>query len=327
MQLADLISNSSFVRWVREDHPEDRERWERYLEEHPDKTGMVEEARLLVLGLPFRAQPTPAEEIAEGWQRLYEALPESQLPPPARQGRRWLPIAAAALVLIGIGWFLSSNLQPPAWATEQTDYGERRTVVLPDSSEVLLNANSSLRYRKNRHAGRVREVILQGEAFFKVRQQPPRQSFQVRADGMQVWASASEFSLSTRTKQPTVHLLKGQVQLRHDQHTVAYLMQAGETVCYSPRQRLFVLKGRRAEAHCSWRNGHWTFSNTPFREVLQRIENYYGWPAEVRPPELSERRLTAKIAFDEPDVLLPLLGDLLKVDIRKRENQLIIQPK
>jgi transmembrane sensor len=51
----------------------------------------------------------------------------------------------------------------------QTEYGKLKQVLLPDSSSIVLNANSKIEYDKNWSKGKRREVWLEGEAFFDVR--------------------------------------------------------------------------------------------------------------------------------------------------------------
>ena len=49
-----------------------------------------------------------------------------------------------------------------------TNFGELKTITLPDGSVVKLNSNSKLRYDENWSGVEEREIWLEGEAFFDV---------------------------------------------------------------------------------------------------------------------------------------------------------------
>jgi len=90
--------------------------------------------------------------------------------------RPWLRYAAAAVLVLSattLGYRFFSAKQPanvPALLSFDytTAAGARKTVVLPDSSVIMLNANSHLsisRHFDNEH----REVTITGEAFFDIK--------------------------------------------------------------------------------------------------------------------------------------------------------------
>ena len=74
--------------------------------------------------------------------------------------------AAAAVLVIGIS--LIFFLKRPNYVTVETLAGQTKTIALPDSSIVVINASSSLRYNRDDFAGN-RILDLDGEAFFEVR--------------------------------------------------------------------------------------------------------------------------------------------------------------
>ena len=86
--------------------------------------------------------------------------------------RRWQPVVAAAVFLL-IAWGGWWATQTPWNAVRYaTDYGETKTVTLPDGSRVILNAHSRLRFSDDWDEPLTREVWLEGEALFKVSKVP-----------------------------------------------------------------------------------------------------------------------------------------------------------
>src|SRR5690625_497607 len=84
-------------------------------------------------------------------------------------GKKWIGAVAAGLLLriaAGGGGLWGT------WARDvtvySTDGGERKQIERPDGSQVALNANTRLTWDNNWAKTGVREVILEGEAFFEV---------------------------------------------------------------------------------------------------------------------------------------------------------------
>ncbi|MEJ7830748.1 MAG: FecR family protein, partial [Segetibacter sp.] len=82
--------------------------------------------------------------------------------------KKLLRIAAifGGVVLIALALLFNKKDKP---VLVKTDYGNLKSVVLPDSSLVVLNANSTIKFSNKWGKSKSREVWLQGEAFFNVR--------------------------------------------------------------------------------------------------------------------------------------------------------------
>ncbi|MGD1895272.1 MAG: FecR family protein [Cyclobacteriaceae bacterium] len=97
-------------------------------------------------------------------------------------------VLTAALV-----WFL---LKADSLTEYATDYGEIRTLTLPDSSRVTLNANSAIHYAAKWDVDVAREVWLDGEAYFSVTHTQNDQPFIVHVtDGLRVNVLGTEFNV------------------------------------------------------------------------------------------------------------------------------------
>ena len=79
----------------------------------------------------------------------------------------------ALLVVSSIFYFLLKGQE----VTHSTAYGQILHLVLPDSSRVVLNGNTSISYASHWEEGQEREVFLEGEAFFSVKSGNSRQKF------------------------------------------------------------------------------------------------------------------------------------------------------
>lgn len=129
-----------------------------------------------------------------------------------RQPARWLSrtgwfAVAASLIGALVGGSLLVE-QIHAGQTYTTDVGQRRSVILPDGSTVLLDSRSSLRVD---FTAATRQVeLVQGQALFAVLHDP-RKPFLVRAGGTVIRDIGTQFDVKQRSDDTVVTVVEGRV--------------------------------------------------------------------------------------------------------------------
>lgn len=155
---------------------EELEELEQLLRQHPVQPYMLE---MLQEIWAKKGKHPEGSLLDEKWERLSTRLDHKEQATFPRKRSLWPKIAVAASIL-GLIWmalggyrFLRPENTVQASRQEQEDtviiarYGEKRKIVLPDSTRVHLNSGSQLTYRK--HFGqRERQIWLNGEAYFDV---------------------------------------------------------------------------------------------------------------------------------------------------------------
>src|SRR5690606_18122735 len=127
--------------------------------------------------------------------------------------QNWYRIAA-----VFAGLLLVSALLLWVYRTSDTTYttafGEVKTILLPDSSEIILNANSTLSYATHWNKSKAREVFLSGEAFFKVQEKPVASGyakFVVHTGNLDIEVLGTQFNVHHRRNKTQVVLNSGKV--------------------------------------------------------------------------------------------------------------------
>ncbi|MGK0379758.1 MAG: ferric-dicitrate binding protein FerR (iron transport regulator), partial [Patiriisocius sp.] len=105
---------------------------------------------------------TPAFNVVNNYDSISTALDKKKQKPIAIF-RIVSGLAAVFIALFGLFYFFNT----PSTSTYVAENGERKEVVLPDTSKVILNAASSISFDENSWDNS-RELILDGEAYFKV---------------------------------------------------------------------------------------------------------------------------------------------------------------
>ena len=183
---------------------------------------------------------------------------------------------AAVVVLAIIGSFvlhrvLPSPSSPPIIVVKSTAPGQKHTFRLPDGTQVRLNADSELRYSAAGDDG-PREILLAGEAFFKVAHDAQR-PFTVTAQGVSTTALGTSFNVQAYDTAVTVALVTGKVRVVQQQQ--ASVLAPGERVRYAPPGR-FQKDRYDSLRDLAWQEGTLHFARASLSEVKQQLERWYG---------------------------------------------------
>lgn len=235
----------------------------------------------------------------------------------------WQKVAAVLILMIlaSTAYFLVDVYS--GHSNYHTDYGEMRVISLPDGSTVKLNANSSLKVADNMEGGGLREVWLDGEAFFSVVHTADDRGFVVHNGAVRVEVLGTEFDVKGRHDKTRVVLNSGKVRLNLDGGPPSgeVVMLPGEMVEYKGRTQGFVRKRVDTRVHTSWRNGELIFEQTPLREVAKMLEENYGLKVQIADTGLKDQKFTATLPAGNVEVLLKAIGKSFGLEMEQSEDQ------
>ena len=170
----DFINDPDFQDWVIDPNAEKAHFWEAFFEENPHKKQAAELARKFFGNISFK-EDFPEENVIERSLAKHlddiDRLEQAKIISLSRRARL-LKLARVAAVLAGVILTISALLivrKKDTPVIVKTEFGKVKYVSLPDSSVVVLNANSTIRYSKDWSKSKIREIWLDGEAFFNVR--------------------------------------------------------------------------------------------------------------------------------------------------------------
>ncbi|QJB39999.1 FecR domain-containing protein [Chitinophaga oryzae] len=182
--------------------------------------------------------------------------------------------AAGAAIHLGENTlaYSGSKAGAAAYNTLSTPRGKLFHLVLPDGTEVWLNAASSLRYPVSFNAAE-RTVELNGEAYFEVKQAATR-PFRVKTGPQgEVRVLGTGFNVNAYTNEPavTTTLLHGSVQV----------VAAERPTLLKPGQQAAVtgadVKIQTADTSqvTAWKEGLFQFDNAGIQQVMNQLERWY----------------------------------------------------
>ncbi|HTI10885.1 MAG TPA: FecR family protein [Puia sp.] len=304
--MADLWKSSS---------PEDKKMAEQALNRHLD--------RMEVLNIDFITS-THGTGKGAGPNRSYESEASDSAGRgtyrdpswPARQGfqRKRILITASILCLLiitGLAIFMRSGTKasltasiPPAPAEPRSEVftrnGSRTNLVLPDGTQVWLNAGSRLTYDKN-YGTASREVNLTGEAFFDVARNAGK-PFVIHAARVDIKVLGTRFNVKSYPSDKTTEttLIRGSIE-------VSIKDRPSEKIILKPNEKLVVANddstlhrnhpsqpaaaineslvsirkptyetATGAVIETSWVDNKLIFQDEEFRDLAKQMERWYG---------------------------------------------------
>ncbi|AFD08278.1 Fe2+-dicitrate sensor, membrane component [Solitalea canadensis DSM 3403] len=330
----ELILDESFIRWVKFGLPEDNRKWENALVQQPDLKNVFAEARLWILEMGFEsAVPENSEEIAF-YQRLRASIDNTQAINVRRMIPQWLRIAAtltgAIVSLLAAYWALNYY----SFKHITTGNGEIVRILLPDSSEVILNANTKVKYERKWNENEPRELWIEGEGFFNIRHINKDQThiknserFIVHTSDLNIQVLGTSFNVNTRRNKTKVVLSAGKIQLSlKDNSKAPIVMVPGDAITYSQQQKAIVKNKSvlNPSVSSAWKEHRLIFVQSNIKEIAEQIEDNLGYTVKINAPSLNNRTISGSVATSNEDVLFKVLADLLNVDIKKDPQNKII---
>lgn len=142
-------------------------------------------------------------------------------------------------------------------------------MVLPDGTQVWLNASSTLTFSGNFNKAN-REVFLNGEAYFEVahREAMP---FTVNFNDTQVEVLGTHFNINTYEKESKTTLLEGSVKIKEG--TRLKLLKPGEEATVTA-QGIDVAKVETFK-NIAWKEGVFLFEEEKLTDILDQIARWY----------------------------------------------------
>jgi len=253
-------------------------------------------------------------------------------------GSQWKKVASILLV-VGVLAFMVNYYFSSVETTQKvvaTKANQEKTILLPDSSKIVLHHNSRVAYTtpfKDK-----REIDLEGEAYFEVTHDK-KSPFIVYVDSSYVKVLGTKFVVSeyVGTEGVEVAVKSGRVELGtqnsggKDARTID--KTSSSNAIEIPVNKVGV-SNRNADPVISenvdsdelfdWVEGKMIFRNTPLRKVLADLENRYGVRFVVRDKELLKKNFTSSFDDESLEQVLTVLKISLDVSTKRVKDTIYL---
>ncbi len=178
----------------------------------------------------------------------------------------------------------------------KTNPGMTTSIVLPDSSVVYLNSESSLRYPSSFH-GNTRQVELIGEAYFDVTKNLKKRFIVSTLHHSKIEVYGTKFNVEAYAKDDRISatLVNGKIGFLFDDnsgatqkidlppsHKLIYIPTTGEAKVYQTS----------CESETAWKEGKIVFNNTSMEDILRMLSKRYNVEFVVKNKKIKEYAFT-----------------------------------
>lgn len=203
--------------------------------------------------------------------------------------------------------------KPVATHILSTPRGKNFKLVLEDGTEVWLNAESKLHY-PNRFTGKVREVELEGEAFFHVAKDASR-PFIVKSGTAATRVLGTEFNFRAYPHESRhVTLVSGSVIVSDTQKENELRLTPGEDAPLDENDLMLIPRKVDINEYIAWKDDLFCFREAQLVEIMKAIGRWYNLAIVFT----DEASMHYHFNFwaertDEPEQVLKLLNQVGKV--------------
>lgn len=312
----DLIRDEFFQRWIYFPDEENTAFWEKFLSENPEKTELVGEAKEFLCLLDFDEGDVFESKIMALKNRIDFAIDHPEISSRVntiggrgnRTGNRlgyWLKVAATVALLVVASvlvrrHYFDANIAAlePGISEQSTLKGERTIISLEDGTKVWLNVASRIRYPETFEGNIIREVFLDGEAFFEVARDTAK-PFIVRTQEIQIKVLGTSFNVKSYDKEDKIQttLVEGKVRIQSmDEQPKVVTLAPNQMATYHKESKKMVLNNKTdMDALAGWKEGRLIFDNKPLEEIVIALERWYDVEIEVEDQKSLKCHFSAKI--------------------------------
>ena len=209
-----------------------------------------------------------------------------QIKPRRNYSLLWTRVAAILSIPLLISTFTLSYLHVQEKSKKSavtysevfTAQGTITRYELPDQTVVWLNSNSKLRYPIQLAHNEIREVELEGEAYFEVHADKKHPFYVDTKNGMKIYAYGTKFNVNTYNDENIIEtvLEKGKVNVIAPNQKTSIVLNPGESLTYDKETNKLRKSTIDIYEKTAWREGKLIFRDSSLEDILKKLSKFYN---------------------------------------------------
>lgn len=319
-EATDFLDNTDFIRFIKYKHADDVVFWNEWQSEYPEQLNAFNQASLqLRLILSAGEYPVRRGLQDDIFAAVQHTILQNKNTLKVQRRKYYWSAGIAASLLLGIygAWFFNSTI------TLTAAYGTHVAYTLPDGTHIKLNSNSVLSYPRSINWNKVREVSLNGEAYFKVKHLNKNSAdiqngdrFMITTPHLLVEVLGTEFNLKDRRNRAEIMLVQGKVNVTSIQTGQAYIMKPGNSVLWHS-DRLQLKQQVDSLEKTAWLKGKLLVNQTSAKDIINEFEDLYGYHVVLEDTTKANKKIDGVISIKSEEAMLFVISHILNVNIKK----------
>ncbi len=213
-------------------------------------------------------------------------------------------------VLLITLFVLHNNLNEPSlYATISTNPGMTTSFTLSDGTKVWLNTNSKLKY-PTKFSGKIREVELDGQAYFEVTRNEKHPFIVKAAHNYNVEVLGTKFGVLAYQSDDEIEttLIKGSVRInltKDDKTVFSRLLKPCQKAVYNKNDDdNLKISNVNPKYDIAWINGEILFNKHDMQHVIDVLSRQFNVTFCVKDSDVLNSRITGKFTNEQlPQIL------------------------
>lgn len=241
----------------------------------------------------------------------------------SRSLTNFLRIAAAVVLLIGVGWWWQSGgtSVEPSEMLVFTANNQSKEVILPDGSQIVLNRDAELRYSEGLK-GDQREVHLTGEAFFDIAKNPDR-PFIVHTNAADIKVLGTSFNVRANPDESFTELMvkTGKVDFINNRNPEEHwYANPSDVISFENDSQQMTRTTDRSFNALAWQSGQLVFAGNAITEIVNHLARRYQVDFDLSQTELDNCPYTVDFIDTSLDECLEILTSGFGASWKKSDN-------
>ena len=301
----------------------------------------------------------PKTEISKNvWMRIQDRVSAEK-----NSLIRWMPLVssakkwiAAAVILIAVAapWVIYRSSKNKSDrisnATQKINYiqtapGSKSKIVLPDGTQVWLNANSQLSYANGNFGSQGREVTFSGEAFFDVTKNE-KNPFIIHTGTITITVKGTAFNVKAYPNEKTIEtsLVRGLIEittkqdpdrkilLKPNEKIIIPVAEIQKEAKWSPGAAIYSITSLHNDpakklAETVWLQTRLEFDNESMEDLAPKMENWFNIKIHFTDSEIKSKRFSGVVEKETLKQTMEAMQLSYHFNYKITENELWIGTK
>ncbi len=206
-----------------------------------------------------------------------------------------------------------------------TERAEYKYLLLPDSTQVWLNAGSLLEYPDHFGKGN-REVTLSGEAYFDVKH-AAEHPFLIHTRQILTTVMGTAFNINAYPERTniTVSVSRGKVKVSRGTKLVAMLLK-GQQVRVDDADSTVIEKNIAVNTVAGWQQGNLIYEDEPLQNIIADLQRVYSASIQISDTNIRQLKISTRFRREQGiSQALEILCKLTDTQLYQRDSTYIIQ--
>jgi ferric-dicitrate binding protein FerR (iron transport regulator) len=243
--------------------------------------------------------------------------------------QKYIAVAAVALLLITVGYFMSSQTETKVKMISYNDVltlsGEKVKLKLSDGTIVWVNSKSKFSYPTN-FSGEKREVFLEGEAYFEVARNE-KKPFIINTGDLNVNVLGTKFNLSAYKDDETIEtsLFSGLVEIELNNNSkFKQILNPKHRAVYAKNDASISIKDVKYDMSNQWINNKLVFRDLELKKIFKKLERKFDYRIILKDPTVSEMKFTGEYDDETIEEVFEMFQFFLPIKCHLTEDKRVI---